>query len=168
MICVRGWTGAQMRALAQGLRDGATTAELAAATGEGAKRVYYAIGVLRRFYPDLPAPRLGSQSRWTEAEEDALRRVLASRPEVSLETLLPALCAAVPHRPAFGVRSKAQALARSTLGRRKQPPRWTAFEEALLRRAWAPGVTLPGRSADACRQHGERVLGLELERKEAA
>lgn len=168
MICVRGWTGEQMRTLARGLREGATTAELAAATGAGAKRVYYAIGVLRRFYPDLPAPALGSQSRWTEAEEAALRRVLARRPRLSVETLLPALCAVVPHRPPFGVRNKAQALACRVAGRRRRARRWTAFEDAALRRAWRPGVTLPGRSAEACRQHGERALGLVLERKEAA
>lgn len=164
MIVVRGWTGERMRTVAQGLRDGLTVTEIAAAAGRTRDHVHYAVRILRRFYPDLPAPGHGPQCEWTEAENAAIARILERFPHRTVDELLNVLCDAASRRSRGGVRGQAKRLSQRMPCRRRKAPLWTAEEEAALRAGWRPGVTLPGRSAEACRQHGERVMGLSAKR----
>ena len=161
MIVIRGWTGEQMRTVADGLCDGLSITRIAAAAGRTRDHVHYAVRILRRFYPHLPAPGPGPQVPWSEAENALIERILARRPDRTVDELLDLLHGALPHRSRGGVRGQAKRLSQRMPCRRRKAPLWTAAEEAALRAAWRPGVTLPGRSADACRAHGLQVLGLQ-------
>ena len=164
MIVIRNWTPEQMRTVAQGLRGGLTVTEIAVAAGRSRDHVHYAVRILRRFYPDLPKPGHGPQCAWTEAENAALVRRLGRFPQCTVDDLLDLLCDAAPRRSRGAVRGQAKRLSQRMQCRRRKAPLWTVKEEAALRAAWGPGVTLPGRSAEACRQHGERVMGLSAKR----